>query len=971
MRSILIIFLSFTTTILSAQIITSEPEFPTQHDSIVIYYDATKGDQGLMGYSGNDVYAHTGVITSYGPFLRYVIADWNENVPEAKLTRIETDVYRLVIGFPREYYSMSDPNENILHLAFVIRNSNGSVTGRDVGGADIYYDLFEPGINLVLLKPELSSVLGDFARLTISEISDTVAIEAISVTIGTQTDSLNLYIDDNLVSTTSDDTVSYRFISNDYGAGVYKGQVVGKDTSGLVDTVAFYIAVNPPVTDAIRPAGTLDGINYDSDTQVTLSLFTPYKSFVYAVGDFSDWRINTSFFMNREVVNEDSVHWWITINGLTPGEEYSFQYLVDGEIAIADPYTEKVLDPWSDQEIIDKGYYPNLKPYPHGKAIGQVGILQTAQADFVWQYTDSLDLPQAHELVIYELLIRDYLERPTYSTLIDTLDYLENLGINAIELMPITEFEGNLSWGYNPSFYFAPDKFYGPADDLKRFIDECHRRGIVVLQDMVLNHSFGQSPMVRLYWDSVNNRPAANSPWFNTIPRHPFNVGYDFNHENYSTKAFVDRVNSYWLTEYKVDGFRFDLSKGFTQVFSGNDVGLWGRYDASRITILKRMADEIWKVNQNAYIILEHFSDNSEEIALSDYGMLLWGNMTDKYNEATMGYHENGKSDFSDGYYKVREWNYPNLVTYMESHDEERLMFKNLAYGNGSVNYKIKELEIALNRIKLAAAFFLTYPGPKMIWQFGELGYDFSINYPSGTRDDRLTPKPIRWDYYDDELRRKLYNTYSSLINLRKMEPVFHDPTSNVDLSVGSAMKRIRSAHYTMRSVIIGNFGVTNGSINPIFFNTGVWYDYFSGDSIIVSNVTEEISLDPGEFHIYTNKKLETPEYDILNPIVDDPDVLHKFNLAQNYPNPFNPSTTIEFELARNALVQVKIYDILGREVRELVNKKLASGRYEVLWNGKNRHGISVGSGVFIYEIQVESAGKMLFRQSRKLVLLR
>jgi glycosidase len=965
---LILTFLFFTTTFLSAQIITSEPEFPTQYDSIVIYYDATKGDQGLMGYTG-DVYAHTGVITSDGPGWRYVIAEWNENIPEARLTRIDTDLYRLAIGFPRDYYSMSDPDEDILQLAFVFRNSTGSRTGRDVGGEDIFYDLFAPGINVVLSKPDFSGAAGDFARVQIAELADTVAIEAVSVTIGTETDSLNLYIDGVLVESTADTTLSYNFISSDFGAGVYNCEIVGMDTSGLTDSTFFGIAVNPPVNDVARPNGIRDGINYINDTQLTLSLFAPYKKFVYVAGDFSDWRINTSYFMNREIVNEDSVHWWITINGLIPGEEYSFQYLVDGEMVIADPYTEKVLDPWHDQEIIDQGFYPNLKPYPYGKTTEPVSILQTAQSEFDWQYTDSLDRPESHNLIIYELLIRDFLEHHTYSTLIDTLDYLQNLGVNAIELMPVNEFEGNSSWGYNTSFHMALDKAYGPADDLKRFIDECHRRDIVVILDMVLNHAFGQSPMVRLFWDSANNRPAANNPWFNTIPRHPFNVGYDFNHESEATKAYVDRVNSYWLSEYKVDGFRFDLSKGFTQFYSGNDVELMGQYDASRIRLLKRMADEIWRVDENAYVILEHFAENREEIELSDYGMLSWGHMNFQYNEATMGYHDNGKSDFSDGYYKNRNWNHPTLVTYMESHDEERLMFKNLSYGNGSGDYQIKELETALNRIKMAAAFFLTYPG--MMWKFGELGYDYSINYPSGTENDRLTPKPIRWDYFDDESRNKLYQTYAALIKLRKSEIVFHDPGATVDLSVAPAMKRIRSAHYNLKSVIIGNFGVTIDSINPLFYSTGTWYDFFSGDSIYVSDTAEEIALKPGAFHIYTDRKLEKPPDGIITALDTEARVVSKFSLAQNYPNPFNPSTTIEFELAKPSLVQIKIYDILGQEVKELVNNRLSAGRYDIVWNGKNQHGISVGSGVFIYEIQAKSAGQMVFRQSRKMVLIR
>jgi hypothetical protein len=147
--------------------------------------------------------------------------------------------------------------------------------------------------------------------------------------------------------------------------------------------------------------------------------------------------------------------------------------------------------------------------------------------------------------------------------------------------------------------------------------------------------------------------------------------------------------------------------------------------------------------------------------------------MNYNYNEATMGYNTSDKSNFSWGSYQYRGWNKPHLITYMESHDEERLMFKNTSYGNSQNNYNIKELNTALNRIKLASVFFYTIPGPKMLWQFGELGYDYSINWPSGTSDDRLTPKPIMWSYYDNIERHALYRVNQELIKLKKNYDVF------------------------------------------------------------------------------------------------------------------------------------------------------------------------------------------------------
>ena len=192
-----------------------------------------------------------------------------------------------------------------------------------------------------------------------------------------------------------------------------------------------------------------------------------------------------------------------------------------------------------------------------------------------------------------------------------------------LNLMPVNEFEGNESWGYNPSFYFAADKYYGPKNDLKRFIDECHKRDIAVILDIVLNHSYGRSSFVRLYSSGDFGPPTEENPWYNVISPNPvFSWGYDFNHESEQTKQLVDRINKYWLEEYKFDGFRFDFTKGFT-----NTPGDGGSFDQSRINILKRMADNIWEVDSSAYVILEHFAPNSEEQVLSDYGMMIWGNL--------------------------------------------------------------------------------------------------------------------------------------------------------------------------------------------------------------------------------------------------------------------------------------------------------------------------------------------------------
>lgn len=733
--------------------------------------------------------------------------------------------------------------------------------------------------------------------------------------------------------------------------------ILTKNGESVSDSINFtYQGAAPEIADL--PEGVIDGINYVDDSTVTLVLHAPYyKKFVYVIGDFNNWQVDQNYFMKQ---TPDRQRYWLTLSGLDANTEYRFQYFVDGEIRIADPYAEKILDPWNDR-YISNSTYPNLIPYPEGLTSEIVSSFQINQEEYQWQVTD-FERPPKEKLVIYELLVRDFIAAHDYKTLTDTLDYFERLGINAIELMPVNEFEGNESWGYNPSFYFALDKYYGHKNDLKMFVDECHKRGIAVLGDLVLNHSYGQSPLVRLFFE--NGKPSSSNPWYNVdnnFQNPDAQWGYDFDHESTATQRFVDRVNDYWLTEFLFDGFRFDFTKGIGNNVKNKYSDPWGgKYDADRIRLLKRMADQIWLNHPTAYVILEHFADNTEEIELSNHGMMLWGNSNDNYNEATMGWNENGKSDFSWGFYKKRGWSNPHLVTYMESHDEERLMNKNLKYGNSSGDYSIKYLSTALDRIKLAASFFLTLPGPKMIWQFGELGYDYSIDY-----NGRVGNKPIRWDYYEKQNRKNLYRTFSALLKLRNENEAFTSNSSIVSLSVSGAIKRINISHDSLNVSIIGNFGVTTSSIDPKFQHTGMWYNYFFADSIDVVNTNENIQLNPGEFFIYTDKKLESPGSGMLTGVVKERvELPHNFKLFQNYPNPFNPTTTIFFELPTETEVLLDIYNIQGQKIRTLVQDKLNPGIYQKVWDGKTGVGTKAVSGIYLYKFK---AGD--FIQTKKMLL--
>ena len=912
------------------QILSIDPVFPTSDDTVTIIYDATQGNGALTGVS--PVYAHTGLITATSTSpndWKYVQGNWGTPDPKVLMENLGNNRHKIRYHV-RSYYGLP-AGEPAQELSFVFRNANGSIVGRDTDGSDIYYPLYD-GVALAaaIFSPQPGAIYNP---------ADLVAIEAAA----SDSSIFSLYLDNVLVSQVYGKSISYTDTGKERAVPPLR---VGVKKGGASTTNSFFFLAPPPLVTEALPAGLRDGINYLDDNTVALVQYAPQKSEFVVIGDFNNWEPLPEYYMKR---TPDGNRYWLEISGLTPGEEYAYQFIIDGTLRVSDAYATKVLDPWNDPWITS-ATYPNLKPFPTGKATGVVSVLQTAQTPYVWQNTNFQRPPQT-ELVIYELLVRDFVAAHDYKTLIDSLDYLQRLGINAIELMPIMEFEGNSSWGYNPSYFFATDKYYGPANDLKAFIDSCHGRGIAVILDMVLNHAFGQCPLVQMYWDAAANKPAANSPWFNPDAKHPFNVGYDFNHESAATKAFVDRVMEYWVMEFQFDGYRMDLSKGFTQFNSGNDVGLWGNYDASRIALLKRMADEVWAQNPDTYIILEHFGGNQEEKELSDYGFMFWGNLVHAYNEATMGFLPN--SNFNWISYKQRGWDDAHVVGYMESHDEERLMFKNISFGNSSGPYNTRDVKTALARMEQAATFFFPIPGPKMIWQFGELGYDVSIDF-----NGRLSEKPIRWYYQLVPERVKLYRVYSALINLRNAHPVFD--TDDFQLSLTGAFKRIHLNDAAMNVTVLGNFDVTLATGSPNFQHTGMWYEYFTGDSLNVANTGAALALNPGEYRLYTDVRLSTPDVSLgVEEALAD-----RMSLSL-FPNPFSSEVAFTFELEQAAVIGVDILDLAGRTVRQIGGGALPAGTHKLLWDGRNAQGMEVAPGAYFYRLRHDgsiASGKLLYR---------
>ena len=394
---------------LQAQIIATTPTFLTDETSAEIIFDAT--GTALSGITG-DVYAHTGVITDKSSSTsdwKYA-PTWLDNSAKYKLVSQGNNKWKLSISPNiRAYYGVPQ-GEKIQKLAFVFRNADGSKEGKD-NGKDIFVDVHETGLVVSFEKPSSDQLIDKNTSIDVKANSSATA-------------TIRILLDETeLTKTTNVTSLSYTYNFQTAGSHWLIAEAM-QGTSSVRDSV--FVTVKKDVIDQVRPSNSRAGINYINDNSVTLLLYAPNKKNVYAIGDFSNWKANNNYMLNR-----DGDYWWITITGLGKGQEYAFQYLVDGTLKIADPYTDKVLDPWNDQ-YIPSAVYPNLKAYPTGKTEGIASVFQPGQVSYAWKNND-YTLPEKDKMVIYELLIRDFTTEHSFVSTLAKLDYLQSLGVNTIE----------------------------------------------------------------------------------------------------------------------------------------------------------------------------------------------------------------------------------------------------------------------------------------------------------------------------------------------------------------------------------------------------------------------------------------------------------------------------------------------------------------------------------------------------------
>lgn len=919
--------------------VTTSPTTVLADQPVTITFNKTGTE--LAPYTGI-IYAYIGV-TVNGVAFQNIKGSTNFVSPlHPQLTQVGTSSnYTLTIS-PDLYTYFGVPiTSSITQICIVFRSADGALQSRP--------DIFIPvgAFQYTLTAPLLNSsnIITSGSNLLVTANN----------TNGNAT--YQLFVNGATTASNTQTTASYSF--TDTNVTINKNYEL-KITQGITTfTAKFSVVINgTPVVSAAIPTGLVDGINYNTSdpTKATLVLNAPFKSFVYVAGSFNNWQPTSAYAMKKDNTS-GSTKFWLELTGLVAGQIYAYQYWVCdvvnlpiGSPAIvktADPFSTLVLSPFDDPEIITLGAFPGLPVYAT-LAPGQereVTVLQTGSNtlfSYNWSSaTTNFVKPKKKDLVFYEVLVRDFDANRTYQDVINKIDYFKNLKINAIKIMPVMEFEGNMSWGYNTAYHMALDKRYGSPAKLKELIDLCHQNGIAVILDLALNHVFGRSPLERMWmldsdndgWANTNangERTTSENPYINLTPKHSYNIGSDINHFRETgpggnlANTYSTRTIQYWINEFKIDGYRWDLTKGFTNSCTSMDESCTNSYLTDRVAKMKWYADNQWVADPNSLVIFEHLGTGgsaSEEVEWANYlrngdvkGILQWRKMTDPYANLLKGNFADlsGVTDPSS-----------RMVGYAESHDEERVVYKALNEAGQTQGNLFKVHQ----RLPAMGAVLFLVPGPKMMWHFGELGWDKSLwTCNNGTvsfsnPDCKLDTKPQpQWseNWLQDANRSAVYNAWAKMIDLKKNEPVFENgqfgwnlsQTGSPRLDVYTSTSQTASLSYVF---VRTNFSDNTLNTSGGFPFTGTWYNLMDNSPVTVSSTNQNIFIEPGGYRVYGNlpATLSTQQFNVIN------------NLSI-YPNPSKGTFSIN-----QFVTNVEIFSLTGQLVRTFQNK-LENDIYEI-----------------------------------------
>ena len=669
----------------------------------------------------------------------------------------------------------------------------------------------------------------------------------------------------------------------------------------FLDFNLLYSVIYEPAPDGID-----DGITINNNN-VRIALYAPNKEYISIKGTW-----NTEF-PNGEIMklSGDTLWWYET--ELQDGN-YSYQYYIDGEKLIADP--------WSTDVRWENSGGTESSDYAEAHTVFNVGA-----ESFNWT-DENFEIHEMQDVVIYELHIGDFGDdgnsSGTYQQLISKIEegYFSDLGVTTLELMPVNEFEGGWSWGYNPTFYMAPESSYGSSEDLKILINTAHNQGLSVVLDVVYNHLWGSSPLFQLYQPAGNydyeDHNYDDCPYFHNQESdwgYKLQHWHNINGRDYRAWKYVKDALYHWVNEYHFDGFRFDVTWGIG--WGGNEDG--ASYYANQLRLL----------NPNLILIAEE--DNATQINNSDFDSCWDFSFHHEVFDNIMGYSSN--MDYLGNLLNPHIQGYYNLngpITYTTSHDEQRIVYEAESYLDLSTGdaYQLSKLGVAL---------LMTSPGTPMLYH----GQEFGQNSPR-----ELTPQPLQWENMTTEAGFDLYNFYKNIIHIRNDNAVFkegdYEPLITHNNNSILVFKRQLGDDV---AIVMFNFGNNYHTVNIDAADNSTWFEFISQSSVdIIDYFVEEIP--PKSAKIFTNFEISPLE---INEIPND------IILLENYPNPFNGSAMIEINLPKSQFINMDVYDISGKLVENIYEGFVQSGKSNFTWQPSQLSNIGFSSGIYLLKLKTDN----------------
>lgn len=844
---------------------------PLQQSSkdVKIYFDPAQCDVAALK-TASEIYAHIGVTLPSAPSSWvYVVGDWADKQAKKKFVKQSDGRWMLNIGEIDTYFNLP-AGTKVAKIAIIALNAAGSSqTG------DVYLDVAEEGYAMSLTSNPEDLVISKATNFTF-----TVGV--------TEPSTITIKVGDQVIGTASNATTltkSHNFATQGTFNEVTATATNGKETLTKSLTVAY-----PSASTAMNYPGGVpkQGAIRQADGSVLFCIAAPSKTSAILVGSWDDFKTLDKNVMKYQDYNGYR-YFWTRVEGLADRQYHSYYYLLDGVTKVADPYAKLILDPYSDKWLPSGIWNEPMPQYPYEKIDGvMLAVYRSDLDDYKWDSaTTNFKVPDHNSMVIYELLFRDFTgdgsdqdgkHFGTISEAREKISYLKELGINCVELMPVMEFNGNNSWGYNPNFYFAPDKAYGTPDNYRLLIDECHSRGLAVILDVVFNQSDGLHPWYQMY-------PISKNPLYNGSAPHSYSVLNDWKQEHPLVEKQWNDVLAYWLTEYRVDGFRFDLVKGLGDDDSyGNTydaaTNMWGNpneantncYNATRVARMKRLCDNMRKINPNAYCINENLATAKEENEMAADGEINWANINNSSCQFAMGYESDASLNRFYAPFDQRDWG--STISYAESHDEERMAYKQSQWGVDGVK---GNLETSMRRLGSVGAQMLMAPGAHMIWQFQEFGADQTTKNSGG---NDTSPKKVIWSYLDNPDRNGLMQNYSELCRIRANYPEMFekDVTTSVELSSWNASS-ISLTKGDKAIYLYVNPSVTSSARIPSVADmSSTGYALLSSSyNTTPSANAGGVLLDPGAYAVYGTTNLtavEMPESDSVTVRVEGNNII-------------------------------------------------------------------------------------------------